>query len=170
MRIRSSFLQYMLLVSLLMITVTFAGCSSAAGNKTTALPKAETQKEISDLAADNTKNWPGGLAPEKALAYMKEHYKEGLVIVEVNTDYWKLKTGFKNAMHIPHTEMAVRYKEIPPGKPVILHCGAGVVSVDAYKILQEKRKDIPMLSYIAGTPPVAEFNKWLKEHEKKVGQ
>ena len=56
--------------------------------------------------------------------------------------------------------------EIPSGVPVILHCGAGVVSVPAYETLMEKRKDIPQLSYIAGHPPVEEFNKWLEDHEK----
>ncbi|SHI59505.1 hypothetical protein SAMN02745671_01074 [Anaerovibrio lipolyticus DSM 3074] len=115
---------------------------------------------------DNTMNWLGGLAPEDALAYMKEHHKEGLVIVEVNTDYWKLKNGFRGAMHIPHDEMEKRYGEIPFGKPVILHCGGGIVSVDAYKVLQEKRKDIPQLSYIAGAPLVVPYNEWLAETEK----
>ena len=56
--------------------------------------------------------------------------------------------------------------EIPSGVPVILNCGAGVVSVPAYETLMEKRKDIPQLSYIAGHPPVDEFNKWLEDHEK----
>jgi rhodanese-related sulfurtransferase len=116
--------------------------------------------------ADNTSNWLGGLEPEDALNYMKEHYDEGLVIVEVNTDYWKLEKGFAGAMHIPHDQMADRYDEIPSGVPVILHCGAGVVSVPAYETLMKKRKDIPQLSYIAGHPPVDEFNKWLEEREK----
>lgn len=35
------------------------------------------------------------------------------------------------AMWIPHDEMAKRYDEIPEECPVILHCGAGVVSVSA---------------------------------------
>lgn len=113
--------------------------------------------------ADNTSNWLGGLEPEEALKYMEEHYDEGLVIVEVNTDYWKHEKGFTGAMHIPHDQMAERYNEIPSGVPVILHCGAGVVSVPAYETLMEKRKDIPQLSYIAGHPPVDEFNKWLEE-------
>lgn len=115
---------------------------------------------------DNTKNWLGGLPPEKALSYMKENHDKGLVIVEVNTDYWKLKNGFTGAMHIPHDQMAERYAEIPSGAPVILHCGAGVVSVPAYETLKEKRPDIPVLSYIAGRPPVSEFNGWLSEHRK----
>ena len=116
--------------------------------------------------ADNMTNRLGGLEPEAARNYMKEHYDEGLVIVEVNTDYWKLENGFTGAMHIPHDQMAERYDEIPSGVPVILHCGAGVVSVPAYETLMEKRKDIPQLSYIAGHPPVDEFNKWLEDHEK----
>lgn len=115
--------------------------------------------------ADNTSNWLGGLEPEEALSYMEDHYDEGLVIVEVNTDYWKLGNGFTGAMHIPHDQMTERYDEIPSGVPVILHCGAGVVSVPAYETLMEKRKDIPQLSYIAGRPPVDEFNKWLEEHK-----
>ena len=36
---------------------------------------------------DNTANWLGGLSPEDVLEYMKAHYDEGLIIVEVNTDY-----------------------------------------------------------------------------------
>lgn len=107
----------------------------------------------------------GGLSPQKALAYMQN--TKNLVIVEVNTDYWKLKTGFINAMHIPHDEMESRFNEIPQGVPVILHCGAGVVSVPAYEILLKNRPDIPELSYIAGKPPVAEYNQWLKTQEKQ---
>lgn len=117
-------------------------------------------------AVDNTANWLGGLEPEKALEYMKEHYDEGLVIVEVNTDYWKLETGFTGAMHIPHDQMAERYDEIPSGVPVILHCGGGIVSAPAYETLMEKRKDILQLSYIAGRPSVTEFNEWLRENRK----
>ena len=113
---------------------------------------------------NNTAKWLGGLDPQEALVYMENHYDEGLVIVEVNTDYWKLETGFTGAMHIPHDQMAERYQEIPSGVPVILHCGAGVVSVPAYETLMEKRPDIPQLSYIAGRPPVQEFNSWLEQH------
>lgn len=119
---------------------------------------------------DNTENWLGGLTPDDALAYMKDHYDDGLVIVEVNTDYWKLSSGFTGAMHIPHDQMAERYNEIPSGVPVILHCGAGVVSVPAYETLMEKRPDIPQLSYIAGHPPVQEFNAWLESHLQTKGE
>lgn len=156
-----------LLSFLLMISLMISGCNATAGDKSETLPDGKAKEETTAVAVtDKTANWLGGLSPEQSLAYMKEHHAEGLVIVEVNTDYWKLKTGFIGALHIPHDEMADRYGEIPAGKPVILHCGAGVVSVDAYKILSEKRKDIPQLSYIAGAPPVAEYNAWLSEQEK----
>ena len=155
------------IISFLMIgSLLILGCGNSESSKTVSLPEAKSTTEESALPADNTMNWLGGLPPDEALTYMKEHYAEGLVIVEVNTDYWKLKTGFQGALHIPHDEMTERFAEIPKGKPVILHCGKGIVSVDAYKILQEKRKDIPQLSYIAGAPPVKEFNDWLKEHAK----
>jgi hypothetical protein len=31
----------------------------------------------------------------------------------------------------------------------------------------EKRPDIPQLSYIAGKPPVKEFNEWLEKKQKR---
>lgn len=107
----------------------------------------------------------GGLTPEEALKYMKT--KPDLVIVEVNAPEWKIKTPFVNAIHIPYKEMAKRYDEIPKNRPVMLHCGGGIVSVEAYKTLQEKRPDIPELSYIAGTPPINAFNEWYATRVKK---
>lgn len=104
----------------------------------------------------------GGIAPDEALAYMKR--TPNLVIVEVNTPEWKLQEGFTGALYIPYTEMAQRYGEIPKGRPVLIHCGGGIVSKDAYKTLQEKRPDIPELGYIAGVPPVRAYNEWKKTH------
>jgi len=102
----------------------------------------------------------GAISPEDALEYIKN--TPNLVIVEVNTDYWKLKNGFPGALHIPHDEMQNRYDEIPRDVPVLLHCGAGVVSVPAYETLRAKRPDIKTLGYIAGKPPVSEFLEWKK--------
>jgi len=101
----------------------------------------------------------GGMKPADALAYMKT--KKDLVIVEVNAPEWKISHGFTGALWIPYTEMDKRCNEIPAGRPVMLHCGGGIVSVDAYKILIEKRPDIPELAYIAGAPPISEYNSWL---------
>ena len=102
----------------------------------------------------------GGQTPQDALEYMKN--TPNLVIVEVNAPEWKLSNGITGAMWIPYTEMAERYDEIPTGQPVLLHCGGGIVSVEAYEILLEKRPNIPELSYIAGAPPVKAYNEWLK--------
>lgn len=112
---------------------------------------------------ENKTNLLGGLSPEKALEYMKN--TENLVIVEVNTAQWKKPTPFTGAMWIPHDEMAERYDGIPEGCPVILHCGAVVVSVPAYETLIEKRPDIPELSYIDGAPPIAEYDKLYKNNK-----
>ncbi|MCM1166477.1 MAG: hypothetical protein NC299_13525 [Lachnospiraceae bacterium] len=106
----------------------------------------------------------GGLSPEEALEYIKS--KPDIVIVQVNTAVWKSEPGFSGALWIPHDEMAERCNEIPEGRPVILHCGAGVVSVPAYETLIEKRPDIPELSYIAGRPHeiMTEYNEWVKNN------
>ena len=125
--------------------------------------KSTAQESNMDTAQTEVKRL-GGLTPEAALEFLKT--TPNVVIVEVNTDYWKLKTGFIGALHIPHDQMAERYDEIPDGVPVILHCGAGVVSVPAYETLCEKRPNIPVLGYIAGHPPVAEYNKWYNENHK----
>lgn len=105
----------------------------------------------------------GGLKPEDALEYLKK--TPDAVIVQVNTAEWKIEPGFKGALWIPHDEIAQRCDEIPSGRPVILHCGAGVVSVPAYETLIEKRPDIPELGYIAGRPHeiMKEYNEWLIE-------
>lgn len=120
----------------------------------------EDESETAGKTENGQTNLLGGLSPEGALEYMKT--TENLVIVEVNTAQWKKETPFTGAMWIPHDEMAERYDEIPEGCPVILHCGAGVVSVPAYETLIEKRPDIPELSYIDGAPPIEEYNEWLE--------
>lgn len=109
----------------------------------------------------------GGLAPEKALEYMKQ--TEWLVIIEVNQKQWKKKTPFVGAMWIPYDELEKRCDEIPLGRPVILHCGRGVVSVPAYKTLIKVRKDIPELSYIDGAPLIEEYNRWASTKAKEGG-
>ncbi|MDD3333984.1 MAG: DUF2271 domain-containing protein [Eubacteriales bacterium] len=115
----------------------------------------------SDVSDSGTQRLLGGLSPDEALEYM-EHTPD-LVIVQVNTAQWKITPGFTGALWIPHDELEERFDEIPVGKPVMLHCGAGVVSVPAYEMLIQKRPDIPELSYIAGSPRaiMEEYNEWL---------
>lgn len=104
----------------------------------------------------------GGIAPEKALEYLKSH--PDVVIVQVNTAQWKIDPGFTGALWIPHDEMSQRYNEIPKGRPVMLHCGAGVVAAYAYDTLLQKRPDIPELGFIKGSPRevMKNYNAWLK--------
>lgn len=145
--------------------VIFSGCNTWAQVKKPAVNPETDNRKVGAVSVSNSvdkQQLLGGLEPDKALQYMKS--KKNLVIVEVNTAQWKLKNGFQGAMWIPHDEMAERFKEIPKDRPVILHCGRGVVSVPAYKILCANRKDIPEISYIAGVPPVAEYNAWLKSN------
>ena len=130
------------------------GTEPAVPGKTAAAPA------VAPSAKKTKTHLLGGLSPDDALAYMKR--TPDLVIVEVNAPEWKLKEGFSGALWIPYTEMAERYAEIPEGRPVLLHCGGGIVSKDAYKTLQEKRPDIPELGYIAGAPPVHAYNEWKK--------
>lgn len=129
----------------------------------------EKDKQVKDEEGvkdiKNSTHLLGGLSPEVALDYMKK--TKDLVIIEVNTARWKKPTPFTGALWIPHDEMEKRCKEIPSGRPVILHCGLGVVSVPAYKTLIKMRPDIPELSYIDGTPMIEEYNKWVKLGENK---
>ncbi len=125
----------------------------------------EEESEMVGTEENGQTNLLGGLSPEEALEYMKN--TESLVIVEVNTAQWKKEIPFTGAMWIPHDEMAERYDEIPEGRPVMLHCGAGVVSIPACETLIEKRPDIPELSYIDGAPPIQKYNEWLEEQQNK---
>lgn len=104
----------------------------------------------------------GGLDPKDALEYMKA--TKDLVIIEVNTATYKKQVGFDGAMWIPHDQIEKRCNEIPKGRPVILHCGLGVVSVPAYETLVKVRPDIPELSYIAGAPLIQEYNQWKRKN------
>ena len=112
---------------------------------------------------DHTDDWLGPMTPEDALEYMKTTYPQGLVIVDVTPIDYKLEIGFTGSIYIPYTEIENRSAEIPSGKPVILHCVRGKSSSMAYPILEEKRKDIPVLSYIAGEPLIEEFNTWIDQ-------
>lgn len=143
-----------------MLIGTLSACSNAENSQQA--PVSEQSTSSDESTAANTQadvNALGAMSPEDALEYMKS--TPNLVIVEVNAPEWKLRNGITGAMYIPYTEMTERYDEIPEGCPVLLHCGGGIVSIDAYEILQEKRPDIPELSYIAGAPSVKAYNEWL---------
>lgn len=153
----------------LLFVMVLASCSSIAKNsfdESTAQTDSGQETEDTEMSTQSEKtNALGGMNPSDALEYMKT--TPDLVIVQVNTAEWKIEPGFTGALWIPHDEMAERYDEIPEGKPVILHCGGGIVSVPAYETLLEKRPDIPELSYIAGSPHsiIDKYNKWLESKE-----
>ena len=144
-----------------MMSMAMMGCSGEKNQTASANKQNETIEKETSVNTGSGKLL-GAMEPQEALEYMKK--TPDLIVVEVNEPKWKLRNGITGAMHIPYTEMEQRYNEIPPNRPVILHCGAGVVVVEAYEILQQKRPDIPELSYIAGKPPVEEYNKWLEEN------
>lgn len=107
----------------------------------------------------------GGITPEAALAYLK--LCPDVALVEVNAPEWKLATHLDGSLYLPYTEMATRYAEIPEHRPVLLYCGGGIVSQEAYATLCDKRPDIPLLGYIAGPPPVRAYNEWLSTRAEK---
>lgn len=105
----------------------------------------------------------GAITPETALNYMK--VTPGLVVIDVREPQW-IDQSFAGAIRIPWSEMDRRYREIPAGRPVLLHCGAGVMAPRAYRILREKRPDIADLAYIAGAPLFDAYNEWRKTNNQ----
>lgn len=95
--------------------------------------------------------WLGGMSPENALEYMKTTV--ALIVIDVREPQY-INQSFDGEMRIPWTEMAERYDEIPAGKPILLHCEFGMVVPNAYKTLQEKRKDLKSVAYINGALPL----------------
>ena len=136
--------------------------SGSSGNDVTPGNNDDQDPSAQNTEIDHTDDWIGPMTPEDALEYMKSTYHQGLVIVDVTLPEYKLETGFTGSISIPYTELETRSDEIPPNKPVILHCVRGKASAKAYPILEEKRKDIPVLSYIAGEPLIEDFNTWVQ--------
>jgi len=146
--------QILLTIAMITMSLSLAACTNNSSNDGDA--KEEETKTVPQ--------WLGGLSPENALEYMKNTPE--LVIIDVREPKW-IDRYFTGSMRIPWTEMERRYSEVPSDKPILLNCGAGVVAPRAYKILQEKRKDLKSLCYIAGTPLFSEYNEWLKSNKEK---
>ena len=98
----------------------------------------------------------GAMKPKEALEYML--HTPDLVIIDTREPQY-IDKQFNGCLSIPYTQMAERYKEIPEGRPVMLHCGLGWVAPKAYKTLVEKNPKIKELSYIDGAPLFDEYNK-----------
>lgn len=117
-------------------------------------------------AAERKQNDLGGMDPAQALEYMKT--TKNLVIVDVATRRWFATKHFAGAVNIPienisSDEAAELYRNLPAGRPVLLHCRLGMVVPGAYQTLKALRPDIPEVAYIAGKPLFDEYNAW---HEK----
>ena len=95
----------------------------------------------------------GGLPPEQALDYMEK--TPDLVIVNVaGRGFWTEDIGDDASIE--------KIKELPAGRPVIMHCRRGHMVVDWYQKLKALRPDIPEVSYIAGVPPFDAYNDWAR--------
>jgi rhodanese-related sulfurtransferase len=80
------------------------------------------------------------------------------LIIDARTAEEFGKGHFPKAMNIPSEEMAVRYAEIPPGKPAVVHCSTGIRAEMAYDVLKEKGIKA---QYLAANVEFASGNKWV---------
>jgi len=158
--------------------VLFTGCGSTPkneGNEKNAKPAATEQvKPAAEKGAEskapaqnagNAKEQKalGALTPDQALEYMKT--TKNLVIVDVAPDKAYKKGHFIDAIHIPienisKEEEDKRYRELPAGRPVLIHCRRSIFAPGAYKRVRELRPDIPEISYIDGLPLFKPYNEW----------
>ncbi|MCD8029908.1 MAG: hypothetical protein LUF85_03510 [Bacteroides sp.] len=111
----------------------------------------------------------GAMTPEEALIYMK--VTDNLVIVDVASLTHYDRVHFVRAINIPIENISAAeadklYRELPEGRPIILHCRRGVTVSGAYRRVKELRPDIPGISYIAGAPPFEEYNQWHKNNKQ----
>jgi rhodanese-related sulfurtransferase len=120
-----------------------------------------SQEPIGQTPVEETQ-WLGAMSPKKALEYMKT--MKDLVVIDVREPQY-INQSFEGEMQIPWTKMEERCSEIPAGKPVLLHCGLGMVVPNAYKTLQKKRKDLKSVAYIDGAPLFKEYNEWKKSNK-----
>ncbi|MBQ8700513.1 MAG: hypothetical protein IJ522_02905 [Acidaminococcaceae bacterium] len=165
---------------LLCAMVIFTGCGSTPkneGNDKNAKPAATEQakpaasaekdsgaKTAAQNAAGAQKQKAlGGVTPEAALEYMKN--TKNLVIVDVAPRKMYEKDHFIEAISIPienisKEEEDKRYKELPAGRPVLIHCRRAIFAPQAYKRVLELRPDIPEISFINGGPLIKPYNEW----------
>lgn len=121
-------------------------------------------KEINGAEnSDQKVNELGAMAPQKALEYMKSAKK--LLIVDVASVSNYNRHHFEEAVNIPiedisDSEADKLYRELPSGRPVILHCRRGVIVPGAYRRIKELRPDITEISYISAAPPFDAYNHW----------
>ena len=112
----------------------------------------------------------GALKSQEALVYMKS--TPSLVIVDVAAKRWYKQTHFEGAINIPIEELSAEeekecYRQLPKGRPVLLHCRLRMIVPGAYRTLKELRPDIPEITYIDGKPPFEAYNQWVASQKDK---
>lgn len=128
---------------------------------------AETKAATPSQGAAKEQKALGALKPEQALEYMKT--TKDLVIVDVAPRRAWEKGHFIGAIHIPIEDISKeeedkRYKELPAGKPVLIHCRRSIFAPGAYKRVMELRPDIPEIAWIDGMPLFKPYNEWKTMH------
>jgi rhodanese-related sulfurtransferase len=144
--------------------VIFTGCGNSPkkAENNSAKPATTTTEQVKP-ASNTGQKALGAITPEQGLEYMQK--TKDLVIVDVAPLKHYNKEHFVGAISIPienitKEEETKRYKELPKGKPVLVHCRKGIYAPPAYKRLLEVRPDIPEVSYIAGAPLFKRYNEW----------
>lgn len=132
-----------------------------------AKPTATEKGAAPSQGASKKQNALGALKPEQALEYMKT--TKDLVIVDVAPRKAWEKGHFIGAIHIPIEDISKeeedkRYKELPEGKPVLIHCRRSIFAPGAYKRVLELRPDIPEIAWIDGMPLFKPYNEWKTMH------
>lgn len=61
-----------------------------------------------------------------------------VVILDVRNDVERQTGSFKNSLHIPSDQIALRYQEVPKDKTVIIHCATGIRAGIAFETLKAK--------------------------------
>ncbi len=76
--------------------------------------------------------------------------RKDLYIVDVRTRMEFAGEHLQDAVNIPLRTLKQRAGEFPSGRPVLLYCGFGGRSFQAYKILRGLRPDIKEISFVRG--------------------
>lgn len=154
---------------LIILVTALTACSEAAPINSQQSTSQESQPSQEEPAmSPEIQNAVGAMSPEAALEYMKE--TKELVIVDVAATRWYDENHFEGAINIPIEELDSEaedalYREIPAGRPVLMHCRRGMIVPGAYDRVLELRPDIPEISYIDGTPQFDEYNEWLESQQ-----
>lgn len=82
--------------------------------------------------------WVGPTMPiEMEMEQARTWLGRGAVLLDVRDRSERERLRIPNSAWIPITELLEKWRELPPGKPIIVHCSAGSRSYRAAKFLRE---------------------------------